>query len=108
MSLTFRPLSHALGAEIQGVDLGKPLSNSEFDQIHSKFLESGILLFRNQKITREQHIAFSGRLGPLERGKSPKIKGTEVRLPYPEIVNRLAGRARDARRCRWRPLRTGL
>ena len=35
MSLTSRPLSHALGAEIQGVDLAKPLSNSEFDQILS-------------------------------------------------------------------------
>ena len=34
MSLSFRPLSHALGAEVQGVDLAQPLSNSEFDQIH--------------------------------------------------------------------------
>jgi tripartite-type tricarboxylate transporter receptor subunit TctC len=57
MSLTVRPLSHALGAEIAGVDLAKPLSNAEFDQIHHTFLEKGILLFRDQEITREQHIA---------------------------------------------------
>jgi len=67
MSLSFRPLSHALGAEVQGVDLAQPLSNSEFDQIHRAFLERGILLFRDQKITREQHIAFSRRFGELDR-----------------------------------------
>lgn len=83
MSLTFRPLSHALGAEIQGVDLAKPLSNSEFDQIHSKFLESGILLFRNQKISREQHIAFSRRFGELDRHDSlPKDRHPD----YPELL----------------------
>ena len=66
MSISVRPLSYALGAEIQGVDLAKPLSNSEFDQIHRTFLDRGILLFRDQKITREQHIAFSRRFGDLE------------------------------------------
>ena len=66
MPITVRPLSYALGAEIQGVDLAKPLSNSEFDRILSTFLQSGILLFRGQKITREQHIAFSRRFGELD------------------------------------------
>ena len=69
MSTTVRPLSHALGAEIQGVDLSQTLSNSEFDQIHRTFLEKGILLFRKQKITREQHIAFSRRFGELSKGE---------------------------------------
>ena len=67
MPITLRPLSHALGAETQGVDLGQPLSNSEFDKIHQAFLDHGILLFRDQKITREQHIAFSRRFGELDR-----------------------------------------
>ena len=66
MTISLRPLSYALGAEVQGVDLAKPLSNSEFDRIHRAFLESGILLFRDQKITREQHIAFSRCFGELD------------------------------------------
>ena len=67
MPLSFRPLSHALGAEVQGVDLAQPLSNAEFDQIHRAFLDHGILrFFRDQKITREQHIAFSRRFGELD------------------------------------------
>ena len=83
MPLSFRPLSHALGTEVQGVDLAQPLSNSEFDQIHSSFLQSGILLFRDQKITREQHIAFSRRFGELDRHDSlPRDRHPD----YPELL----------------------
>ena len=83
MPITVRPLSYALGAEIQGVDLSQTLSNSEFDQIHRTFLEKGILLFRKQKITREQHIAFSRRFGELDRHDSlPRDRHPE----YPELL----------------------
>ena len=83
MPLSFRPLSHALGAEVQDVDLAQPLSNSEFDQIHQAFLDSGILLFRDQKITREQHIAFSRRFGELDNHDSlPRDRHPD----YPELL----------------------
>ena len=83
MSITVRPLSYALGAEIQGVDLARPLSNSEFDQIHRTFLDKGILLFRDQKITREQHIAFSRRFGELDDHASlPRDRHPD----YPELL----------------------
>src|SRR5947207_6018804 len=83
MPITVRPLSYALGAEIQGVDLAKSLSNSEFDQIHRAFLEKGILLFRDQKITREQHIAFSRRFGELDDHASlPRDRHPD----YPELL----------------------
>ena len=83
MPLTVRPLSHALGAEIAYVDLGQPLSNAEFDQIHRTFLEKGILLFRDQEITREQHIAFSRRFGELDNHDSlPRDRHPD----YPELL----------------------
>jgi taurine dioxygenase len=83
MPITVRPLSYALGAEIQGVDLAGPLSNSEFDEIHRTFLEKGILLFRDQKITREQHIAFSRRFGELDNHDSlPRDRHPD----YPELL----------------------
>lgn len=83
MPISVRPLSYALGAEIQGLDVGKPLSNSAFDQIHRAFLHSGILLFRDQKITREQHIAFSRRFGELDNHDSlPRDRHPD----YPELL----------------------
>ncbi|HTR82850.1 MAG TPA: TauD/TfdA family dioxygenase [Reyranella sp.] len=83
MPITTRRLSNALGAEILGADLAKSLSNSEFDEIHRTFLERGILLFRKQKITREQHIAFSRRFGELDRHDSlPRDRHPD----YPELL----------------------
>ena len=83
MPLSVRPLSYALGAEIMGVDLAKPLSSAEFDQIHRTFLERGILLFRDQDVTREQHIAFSRRFGELDTHESlPRDRHPD----YPELL----------------------
>jgi len=67
MALELRKLSYALGAEVCGVDVGQPMSEAFFGEIYDAFLDSGILLFRAQKITREQHIDFSRRFGELDR-----------------------------------------
>ncbi|MGH8618998.1 MAG: TauD/TfdA dioxygenase family protein [Burkholderiales bacterium] len=67
MALQLRPLSYALGAEVLGVDTAKPMSEGEFGAIYRAFLDNGILLLRNQKITREQHIEFSRRFGELDK-----------------------------------------
>ena len=67
MALKLRKLSYALGAEVCGVDVAKPMSEAAFGDIYHAFLENGILLFRNQDITREQHIEFSRRFGELDR-----------------------------------------
>src|SRR5258708_16865292 len=83
MPIAVSPWSYALGAEIRGVDCAQPRSNSEFDQIHRTFLESGILLFRKQKTTREQHTASSRRFGELDKHDSlPRDRHPD----YPELL----------------------
>jgi len=67
MALKLRKLSHALGAEICVADVSKPMSEAGFGEIYQAFLQHNILLFRDQKITREQHIEFSRRFGELDR-----------------------------------------
>ena len=60
------PLDAALGAEILDLDLSRPLDDEMFTAVHRAFLESnGLLVFRAQYITPEQHIEFSRRFGPL-------------------------------------------
>ncbi|MEQ1772788.1 MAG: TauD/TfdA family dioxygenase, partial [Burkholderiales bacterium] len=61
MSLKLRKLSYALGAEVCDIDVAAPMSEAAFGEIYKAFLDHGILLFRNQDITREQHIEFSRR-----------------------------------------------
>ena len=67
MALKLRRLSNALGAEIRDIDVSKPMSEGAFGEIYQAFLNYGILLLRNQDITREQHIEFSRRFGELDR-----------------------------------------
>jgi taurine dioxygenase len=56
MSLKLRKLSYGLGAEVCDINVAVPMSESQFGEIHRAFLEHSVLLFRNQNITREQHI----------------------------------------------------
>ena len=84
MSLQIRRLSHALGAEITGIDIRKPLDDQSFREIYAAFLEHCVLLFRGQPLTREQHIAFSRRFGNLE--VTPPHRIAHMAPEYPELV----------------------
>ncbi|MEM7017417.1 MAG: TauD/TfdA family dioxygenase, partial [Pseudomonadota bacterium] len=58
-------ISGALGVEISGVDLSKPLADEVFAEIHQAFLEHQVIFFRGQEITPEQHIQLGRRFGSL-------------------------------------------
>ncbi|WP_298723003.1 TauD/TfdA family dioxygenase [uncultured Ferrovibrio sp.] len=63
----YRRFDAPLGGEIVGLDLSKPLSDDTFTAIRNAFLESQVLVFRNQHdLTPEQHVAFSRRFGELQ------------------------------------------
>ena len=47
------PLSPALGAEISGVDLKKPLSPGEIAAIQNAWNEHLVLVFRDQDISQD-------------------------------------------------------
>jgi taurine dioxygenase len=66
MALSIRALSKALGAEVTGVDLTRPLPPEQVAALQRALGEHGILLFRGADLTPEQHIAFSRHFGPLE------------------------------------------
>ena len=83
MAIKLQRLSHALGAEVCGVDVARPLSEQQFGEIYRAFLEYNVLLFRDQDITREQHIEFSRRFGELDRHEAlPRDRHPD----YPELL----------------------
>ena len=60
-----RPLTPHLGAEIEGIDLSQPLSDIELGDIRRAFNDWSVLVFRDQKIDREQHKTFGRHFGKL-------------------------------------------
>jgi alpha-ketoglutarate-dependent taurine dioxygenase len=60
-----RPLTTALGAEIEGVDLSRPQNDETMAEIHRAFLENLVIFFHDQHITPDQQKEFSRYFGPL-------------------------------------------
>ena len=81
MSIEIRPLSGAVGAEIFGVDIAAGLSDAQFAAIEGAYGEHGVIFFRDQTLTPEQHIAFARRFGEIE--EHPFIPSAEN---APEVV----------------------
>jgi taurine dioxygenase len=68
-----RPTGAALGADIVGVDLSKPLTSAEFGVIHGAWMRHLVLRFREQRLTDDQLMAFSRNFGALD-GNPPHAK----------------------------------
>ncbi|MDE1173323.1 MAG: TauD/TfdA family dioxygenase [Parvibaculaceae bacterium] len=76
-----KPISGALGAEIENVDLSRDLDNETFSDIHQAFLDHQVIFFRDQTMTPDQHKAFARRFGSLN--VHPYVQGLEG---HPEII----------------------
>lgn len=62
-AITVNKCSPHIGAEIGGVDLTGPLTNSEAEEIHSALNEFGVVFFRNQNMGPESQDRFVRYLG---------------------------------------------
>jgi len=83
MGFEVRKLSNAVGAEIVGFKVSTDLSDACIAEIRALFLKYQVLLFRDQNISHDVHIAFSRRFGVLDNHKSVP----EYRHPqYPELI----------------------
>lgn len=76
------PTDAPLGAEIVGVDLSGKLDPALMRRIEEAYDRHSVLVFRDQKLTPQQQIRFSGFFGPLEIHvlKSYLLPG------YPEVL----------------------
>ena len=64
--LKLRRSGAPLGAEITGVDLARGVDDALFAEITRAFHEHAVLVFRDQTLDTEQHVAFSRRFGDLD------------------------------------------
>jgi len=100
-SLVVTPLEPTLGAEISGIDLSRPLTAAQRDQVHALLLKHKVIFFRDQHITSAQQVAFARQFGELY--VHPTTEKQDANLPEAHLI--LAEDARlsygDARKGRW-------
>src|SRR5436305_7664278 len=60
-----KPLGGFIGAEIEGVDLRKPLTVEQFKIVHDAFVNYEVIVLRDQDISVDQQMAFGALFGEL-------------------------------------------
>ena len=64
--VTVAPLGTALGAEVGGLDLARPLTPAELEAVRAAIQTHYLLCFRDQRLDSDEQVAFSKQFGPLE------------------------------------------
>ena len=78
-TIEVRPLSAALGAEIGGVDIARSPDDAQFAEIRRAYREFGVIFFRDQTLTPEQHIAFARDVGAKLTSTASSRRSTAIR-----------------------------
>ena len=76
-----RPIAGALGAEIAGVDISRPLTSAVAGEIRAALDRFLVIFFRDQELSLEQLKSFSRCFGEL--GRVPYVGALEQ---HPEII----------------------
>lgn len=91
MSIAVRRLSGALGAELSGVDLWKPLADEDVAAIRRAILDHGVVYLRGQKLSHDDHLALARALGtpdvhPIANGMAEHPEIIRVSKPAGEAA----------------------
>jgi len=82
MPVTTRQIGPCFAAEVDGVDLTKPLSDDEIAAIHDGMNRYAVLVFHDQPLNDEQQLAFTKSLGEIEHAIGTSLRAPdEYRLP---------------------------
>ena len=71
-----------LGFRIDGMDLTAPLGDDEVAEIRALWMKHAVIVFSDQDLTPEQHLAFARRFGSLQGHTITDI----LHPDYPEIL----------------------
>jgi alpha-ketoglutarate-dependent 2,4-dichlorophenoxyacetate dioxygenase len=79
MTIAIRQIHPVFVGEVSGVDITRPITPDEVAAIDAGMDRYAVLVFRDQKLTDEQQMAFSRQLGPLENARGGNITKPEDR-----------------------------
>jgi taurine dioxygenase len=84
MTISIMNLDAALGAEIDGVDVSKPLPRTDIDAIEATWRERLVVVFHGQNLSDPQLIAFSRNFGELDP-PGPNPYGEPFNKAHPDL-----------------------
>jgi len=88
VAISIRNLDAALGTEVHGVDLSKPVARDDIDAIESLWRERLVVVFHGQELSDPQLIAFSRNFGELDPpGPNPYGKPFNERHPELNVIS---------------------
>lgn len=93
MAFDVLPLAAAIGAEVRGVDLASALDDAAVSEIREALLEHLVLVFRNQDLTTESHIAFARHFGRI---KLPPVATAHGGPPEINVIDQTEPRGEGA------------
>ena len=70
---TIQPLTAAIGAEITGVDLRKPLAGDDLATVRQALLDHLVIFVRDQDIGLDDQVRFSEYFGSIIPGKGTRV-----------------------------------
>jgi len=84
VAVSIRNLGAALGAEVGGVDLSKPVARDDVEAIEGVWRDRLVVVFHEQTLTDPQLIAFSKYFGELDP-PGPNPYGEPFNKQHPEL-----------------------
>ena len=72
-TLAIQPLTAAIGAEITGVDLRKPLDDGDLAAVRQALLDHLVIFVRDQDIGLADQVRFSEYFGSISPGKGTRV-----------------------------------
>jgi alpha-ketoglutarate-dependent 2,4-dichlorophenoxyacetate dioxygenase len=78
--MEIHPITEEFAAEIGDLDLSKPLSAGDLEQVQAAFDRYSVLVFPDQKLSGDQHLAFARHFGPLETTIHAVRKDSKLRV----------------------------
>jgi len=94
MPITIRQIHPVFVGEVSGIDIAKAVTREDAQAIDAGMAKYAVLVFRDQKLTDEQQMAFTGNFGPIEDARGGNItKPQDRRLA--EGMNDVSNLAKD-------------
>ena len=84
MVISIKNLDATLGAEIDGIDVSKPLPQADIDAIEAAWRDRLVVVFHGQSLSDPQLIAFSKNFGELDP-PGPNPYGEPFNKAHPEL-----------------------